>query len=500
MTRKHEVPDFLKRLREKNNQQPIAKNTRVARSADWLHQWPITRFCHAIGPFVLLLTISAFYVEYTARHLERRIADEERVHRLHDRKVSAWQLLTTKAPGNSGKIEALEYLNSISEPLNGIDLSVDQSQSGTWLVGINLEGATLENSNLSDSILTEANFQGVIFYYTNLRRANLYEADLNGADLSWADFTDAELSSADLSNTILNNTDLIGAELVRTDLRDSHIASANFTGANLSGQVSKGPRYIDGTEVGANLSNAMLHNAVFFEADLTNAILSDSVSDDANFTDANLSGSDLRRVDFTNVNFKGANLSAANLNSASLIAASFGGASLKGADFSNITAGDELHEIIASIANLRGRAKKSSLAKQDILMNGVYEKVIAFENFKREKNNDVDYYDRITWAFESGENYEIFKTLQAFRAFSHFRAFKAYEDIKEDEDIYDYFEITELKAFKEIIISQANLRGAKNLTCEQLQTSISWEEAYRDDELACGAPIPQEMHYWPIFE
>lgn len=36
----------------------------------------------------------------------------------------------------------------------------------------------------------------------------------------------------------------------------------------------------------------------------------------------------------------------------------------------------------------------------------------------------------------------------------------------------------------------ADLRGAKGLTCEQLTKAFGWQRAYRDDQLACGAEIP----------
>jgi hypothetical protein len=36
---------------------------------------------------------------------------EEHIGRVEQRTVRAWQLLGTQAPGNSGKIEALQYLN-----------------------------------------------------------------------------------------------------------------------------------------------------------------------------------------------------------------------------------------------------------------------------------------------------------------------------------------------------------------------------------------------------
>lgn len=39
-------------------------------------------------------------------------------------------------------------------------------------------------------------------------------------------------------------------------------------------------------------------------------------------------------------------------------------------------------------------------------------------------------------------------------------------------------------------LAGANLVGVQFLTCAQLAVTHRWRAAYRDDELACGAPIP----------
>lgn len=39
-------------------------------------------------------------------------------------------------------------------------------------------------------------------------------------------------------------------------------------------------------------------------------------------------------------------------------------------------------------------------------------------------------------------------------------------------------------------LSATNLRGAKNISCDQITESKNWTSAYRDSELACGEPIP----------
>jgi hypothetical protein len=39
-------------------------------------------------------------------------------------------------------------------------------------------------------------------------------------------------------------------------------------------------------------------------------------------------------------------------------------------------------------------------------------------------------------------------------------------------------------------LTEANLQGAKNLTCEQLTQARNWQTTYRDTSLKCGAEIP----------
>src|SRR5205814_2260584 len=39
-------------------------------------------------------------------------------------------------------------------------------------------------------------------------------------------------------------------------------------------------------------------------------------------------------------------------------------------------------------------------------------------------------------------------------------------------------------------LAVASLNGAQFLNCAQLAVTRNWQSAFRDDELACGAPIP----------
>ena len=39
-------------------------------------------------------------------------------------------------------------------------------------------------------------------------------------------------------------------------------------------------------------------------------------------------------------------------------------------------------------------------------------------------------------------------------------------------------------------LAGANLIGARFLNCAQLETARNWQSAFRDPDLACGAPVP----------
>ena len=39
-------------------------------------------------------------------------------------------------------------------------------------------------------------------------------------------------------------------------------------------------------------------------------------------------------------------------------------------------------------------------------------------------------------------------------------------------------------------LNKADVRGTQFLQCPQLESARNWQSAYRDDDLACGAPLP----------
>lgn len=144
--------------------------------------------------------------------------------RVEERTVRAWQLLATPAAGNSGKTEALTYLNkNVGFWCDDDGYCRFQLKSKTPLVGVDLSvadgpGAYLELVDLREADLRGANFSG----------ANLFGADLVDADLRGANFSGADLTLADMRGALLCGADLTGATLSQTVLRDANINWPDF--------------------------------------------------------------------------------------------------------------------------------------------------------------------------------------------------------------------------------------------------------------------------------
>ena len=200
--------------------------TRLHRRVTLIEPWGIL-----VTVVALVLTVVQFWIEY-----------EDRV---NERVVRAWTLVTAAAPGNSGKREALEYLNREDglfcfeslwkecpivlkrrAMLVGIDLSTSRlGGDGVFLVGANLSGAVLSSANLSGATLIAADLTGAL----------LINANLSGAVLSSANLTEATLARANLSGARLFKANLTGATLIK----------ANLTGASLNGAENLSQEQLD---------------------------------------------------------------------------------------------------------------------------------------------------------------------------------------------------------------------------------------------------------------
>jgi uncharacterized protein YjbI with pentapeptide repeats len=252
--------------------------------ADWLDSWHIARIFQSLGSFLLCLTLIGFYLDHESRLAENASRAEEREARHEDRIVAGWQLLSIKSPGNSGKIEALEFLHKEQKPLIGIDLSVKKGQPGAYLVKVQLPEANLAKANLTNADLTNAYLKNSDLKFSILNNADLTDADLSGAALQHSSLTNANLIDSNLSNANLFN-----ASLIKANLNIANLSMANLTSSNLT------------------------------NADLTNADLTDADLANANLTGANLSGVDFSRVNLIATNLTNVDLTFVfNLNCAQL--------------------------------------------------------------------------------------------------------------------------------------------------------------------------------------
>ncbi len=212
----------------------------------WTHckRW-LNYLFHALERAGLIFLIPTAYVLIV--DLEDRQAQ---------RIAQAWQLITQNAPGNSGKVQALEYLNIADcylphdptkwelfkscgftalfvspkqkEPLSGIDLSEKTHSSSVYLYGSKLSRAELRGANLSIANLNKADLSG----------ASLYEADLSGASLLFANLSGTDLYGANLSGANLHEADLSGASLMNANLSGADLVDADLSGARLRGALN----------------------------------------------------------------------------------------------------------------------------------------------------------------------------------------------------------------------------------------------------------------------
>ena len=237
----------------------------------------LAKSIEAIAIVIALITLIAqlwvSLLQYNEWQEESKARHEERIAR-------AWQILTTNAPGNSGKIEALEFLARNNVPLTDIDLSC-KSNGGHWLQARNFcQAGRVYLRNLDLSI------QNI-----GLR------VNLNGANFSGADLTGASFDGAILNNAIFN-----GAILEGVSLRDTFLLTTSFDGIVTSrgtgsfdlpiqkGHYSQSVRGIDFT-------GALLTSNSFKEADLFKAKF-----------DGEVVGADFSRARLTLTDFAGVEL------------------------------------------------------------------------------------------------------------------------------------------------------------------------------------------------
>ena len=149
--------------------------------------------------------------------------------------IGAWQLLANKAPGTSGKKEAIEFLASQVLPLHHIDMSCKTHGGPVYLNYLfdnfkeDREKISLIRADFSGAHLEWADFSGAHLELANFSGAHLKLANFSGAHLMWANFSGASLMGANFSGAHLKLANFSGAYLEWANFSGAHLEWANFS-------------------------------------------------------------------------------------------------------------------------------------------------------------------------------------------------------------------------------------------------------------------------------
>jgi uncharacterized protein YjbI with pentapeptide repeats len=164
-------------------------------------------------------------------------------------KFRAWQTISSVAPGNIGKAEAMEYLVAVGEVLDrtearnaylagarlkGVSLSY-ADLSAADLTGADLREATLIEGHLDKTVMPNARLDKAILDETRAVGVNLIGASLTGASASGVDFSEASLDAADFTAADLSYANLSRVTLAGATLTDAILSMANMSGADFGG-------------------------------------------------------------------------------------------------------------------------------------------------------------------------------------------------------------------------------------------------------------------------
>jgi hypothetical protein len=192
-------------------------------SEDRLGKWANIAQLVSIGP--IMVALFAYFMSLRGTGERRRLAEEAVAAQQQAAQYQAWNVLSAAQGkgGSGGRIQALEYLNSLGVVLYGADLSHaylgEVKLPKASLGRANLDSAVLEGADLRHANMAAATARGAVFRYANLDSANLDFADLRGAYLSYSSgdavsFMMTNLQGAQMYNAgILSNADFGGADL-----------------------------------------------------------------------------------------------------------------------------------------------------------------------------------------------------------------------------------------------------------------------------------------------
>ncbi|BAY96009.1 MULTISPECIES: pentapeptide repeat-containing protein [unclassified Tolypothrix] len=180
----------------------------------------------------------------------------------------------------------------------------------------------------------------------------------------------------------------------------------------------------------------------------------------SNFANANLKGFNFNGINLNNAVFSEANLSGAKFSNCQLIGANFINANLDGVDFTNAN----LFGAIFNGANLHGANFQNAR--------------IQNTNFTNADLSNASLIESKTWDEQQFDNNCINVPIEG--------------DDSSSPDLQTQFVVTDFSGanLTNTNLLFTNLRGAKNLTLEQLKKAKNWDDAIYDQELYKELKLP----------
>ncbi len=203
----------------------------------------------------------------------------------------------------------------------GYNLFLDFSEGEISKKPINWTGDNKEIASV-----TGADLKDLYAPYSNGRQAFLVNADFSYANLKYNNLDSADLRGANLTGTKLNSSSLVGANLEWANLTGVYLDSVNLLGANLTNVTGLTIQTLRKTD---NWLYAQYGGAILDSLNLP--------TDHNEKVKANdLSGYDLSGINFRGVTLAGFNFSGANLQNADLTGADLTGANLFSTDLRGV--------------------------------------------------------------------------------------------------------------------------------------------------------------------
>ena len=214
------------------------------------------------------LTIYAVYYARGAYLLQKKLIREQKEDSMKNQIRASWEIIGRKAVGNSGKIEAIEFLATQGIKLIGLDMS-SKTHGG------------LEGEKKEDRVYLQALD---VSLKTLAYKVNLKNSNFTGADLDSSNFAGADLEYSNFERARLGNSNFEEAYLWSSHFKGAYLPRSNFKGAGL---------------MGSNFTRALLIHSNFTGADLECSIFARADLEHSNFEGACLGNSNFEEAEYT---------------------------------------------------------------------------------------------------------------------------------------------------------------------------------------------------------